>query len=198
MHAQMIARSWGGRRTRQIAEERACHPETVRHRLQAFDDRGLEGLGVKPAGGRQPRLTQVERSIILALVKLPPPGTPTDKLTGALTILDPQAEPEWTLDTLTAAARERGIPVARSQVRRIFRGRGCGGAAPGSGPRARVLTSPPESHKGPDRRALHGATAGGHGPLRRLLDALGPVSPRNFPPAPGWSPDGHRLKVSLD
>jgi hypothetical protein len=33
----------------------------------------------------------------------------------------PKAEPEWTLDTLTAAAQQRGIQVARSQVRRIFR-----------------------------------------------------------------------------
>ncbi|GAC1473993.1 MAG: hypothetical protein NVS2B16_10840 [Chloroflexota bacterium] len=30
------------------------------------------------------------------------------------------------------------------------------------------------------------------------LDELGPVSPRTFPPAPGWSPDGHRLKAPPD
>ena len=24
------------------------------------------------------------------------------------------------------------------------------------------------------------------------------MTPRNFPPAPGWSPDGHRIKVPLD
>jgi hypothetical protein len=29
------------------------------------------------------------------------------------------------------------------------------------------------------------------------VDELGPVSPRAFPPAPGWSPDGHRLKAPL-
>ena len=29
-------------------------------------------------------------------------------------------------------------------------------------------------------------------------DELGPVSPRTFPPAPGWSPDGHRIKAPLD
>ena len=27
---------------------------------------------------------------------------------------------------------------------------------------------------------------------------LGPVIPRRFPPAPGWSPDGHRIKAPLD
>ncbi|QNA77968.1 IS630 family transposase [Streptomyces sp. So13.3] len=30
------------------------------------------------------------------------------------------------------------------------------------------------------------------------VDELGPVIPRTFPPAPGWSPDGHRIKAELD
>jgi DDE superfamily endonuclease len=30
------------------------------------------------------------------------------------------------------------------------------------------------------------------------LDELGPVSPRTYPPAPGWSPDGHRIKAPLE
>jgi transposase len=29
-------------------------------------------------------------------------------------------------------------------------------------------------------------------------DELGPVVPRTFPPAPGWSTDGHRIKAPLD
>ncbi len=29
-------------------------------------------------------------------------------------------------------------------------------------------------------------------------DELGPVIPRSFPPAPGWSPDGHRIKAPLE
>jgi transposase len=120
-HAKMIVRSWDGLRTRQIAEELGCHPETVRTRLHAFAARGLDGLGTKPGAGRRPRLTEVEYSSILALVKRPPPGKPTDELAGELETPDPEAESEWTLDTLTAAAHERGIQVARSQVRRIFR-----------------------------------------------------------------------------
>ncbi len=27
---------------------------------------------------------------------------------------------------------------------------------------------------------------------------MGPVTPRFFPPAPGWSPDGHRIKAPLE
>src|SRR5215813_6545613 len=29
-------------------------------------------------------------------------------------------------------------------------------------------------------------------------DELGPVIPRTFPPAPGWSPAGHRIKAPLE
>jgi len=32
----------------------------------------------------------------------------------------------------------------------------------------------------------------------RCADELGPVIPRTFPPAPGWTPDGHRVKAPLD
>ena len=122
--AKLVARSWDRLRTRQIAEELGGHPQTVRDRLQAFTDRGVDGLGIKPGSGRKPRLTQRERSTILALVKRPPPGKPTYERTGELAAPDPQAEPAWTLETVTAAAQERGVQVARSQVRRLFRREG--------------------------------------------------------------------------
>jgi len=51
-HAQMIARSWDGLRTGAIAAEVACHPQTVRERFRAFNERGLDGLGMKPGSGR--------------------------------------------------------------------------------------------------------------------------------------------------
>ena len=124
VHAKMVAQSWDGCRTRHIAEELHCHPQTVRERLHAFNERGLDGLGMKSGSGRKPRLTPLERSTILALVQLPPPGKPTYELTGELEVPDPDGEPEWTLDTLTTAAHERGIQVARRQVRRIFRQEG--------------------------------------------------------------------------
>ena len=89
-HAKIVAHSWDGLRTRQIAEALGCHPQTVRERLQAFNDRGFEGLGMKPGGGRKPRLTERERSTILYLVQLPPPGKPTYELTGELEVPDPK------------------------------------------------------------------------------------------------------------
>jgi len=124
MHAKMVVRSWEGQRVGPIAQALGCHPQTVRDRLHAFNERGLDGLGMKPGSGRKPRLSEQERSTILALVKAPPPGKATYERTGELQAPDPDAASEWTLDTLTAAARERGIHVARSQVRRIFRREG--------------------------------------------------------------------------
>jgi hypothetical protein len=42
MRARMIASSWDGRRTKTIAEELGCHPQTVRERIHRFNDEGLE------------------------------------------------------------------------------------------------------------------------------------------------------------
>ncbi|HEY7066679.1 MAG TPA: helix-turn-helix domain-containing protein [Chloroflexota bacterium] len=118
--ARMIARSWDGLRTTEIARELQCHPQTVRERLVRFKAEGLDGLGDRPGPGRKPRLTEAERSTIVGLVATQPPGrllTPAD---GSLVAADLEREAHWTLDALVAAARERGIEVHRSQVRRIL------------------------------------------------------------------------------
>jgi transposase len=70
----MSMRSWDGVRTRAIAQERNCHLQIVRERLHAFNERGLDGLGMKPGSGRRPRLTAAERSAIIALARTTPPG----------------------------------------------------------------------------------------------------------------------------
>ncbi len=70
--ARMITRSWDGARTSQIAAELHCHPQTVRERIKRFNAEGLDGLGDRPGAGRKPRLTEHERSQLIALVKQPP------------------------------------------------------------------------------------------------------------------------------
>src|SRR5215216_3569646 len=72
--ARMVARSWDGRRTAAIAAELGCHPRTVRERLARFNAAGLDGLGDRPGPGRKPRLTEAERSAVVALVAADPPG----------------------------------------------------------------------------------------------------------------------------
>jgi transposase len=117
----MVARSWDGARTSTIAAELGCSMQTIRERVQAFNERGVDGLGLKPGGGRRPRLLEAERSVIIALARSTPPGKLVpERGSGELLAEDEHAAGEWTLDTLTEAARAQGIHVARSQVRRIL------------------------------------------------------------------------------
>jgi transposase len=119
--ARMIVGSWEGLRTTEIARELGCHPQTVRERIVRFNAEGLDGLGDRPGAGRKPRLTEEERSQIIALAKGPPPGAIIRLPEGTLVTADTEAEAQWTLDALVEAARARGIQVGRSQVRRILR-----------------------------------------------------------------------------
>jgi transposase len=126
VHARMVVRSWDGLRTRVIAEELDCHPQTVRERFHAFNERGLDGLGMKPGSGRKPRLTEAERSAVIALVASPPPGRLVTYSDGTLAPAGSQGGDvsEWSLDALAAAAQAQGIQIGRSQVRRILRKEG--------------------------------------------------------------------------
>lgn len=120
-HAKMITRSWDGARTSTIAAEVGSHPQTVRERLQAFNERGRDGLGIKPGGGRRPRLSEAERSAIIALARSTPPGKLVPEPdSGELQAREEEGVAEWTLDALAQAAQSQGIQVARSQVRRIL------------------------------------------------------------------------------
>jgi transposase len=118
--ARMIVRSWEGRRTALIAVELRCHPQTVRERLARFNTEGLAGLGDRPGAGRKPRVTEAQRSALIALVATVPPGRLTRHEDGSLVVATPEGEAHWTLDALVRAARDAGIPIARSQVRRIL------------------------------------------------------------------------------
>jgi transposase len=124
MRARMIVCSWDGLRTTQIAQELGCHPQTVRERFHRFDEEGLDGLGDRAGSGRKPRITEAERSLIISLVGTDPPGRLVRGAGGELEATDEEREAHWTLDALTTAARERGIVVGRSQVRRILKAEG--------------------------------------------------------------------------
>jgi transposase len=118
--AQMIAWSWAGWTTTRIAAALRCHPQTVRERLVRFNAEGVDGLGDLPGGGRKPRLTEAERSRVLALAATTPPGRLERGEDGVLEAADEDQPGEWTLDALAEAARAAGIRIGRSQVRRIF------------------------------------------------------------------------------
>lgn len=63
---RIISSSWQGLRTSRIAEQLGCHPKTVRERIHRFNTEGIDGLGDRPGAGRRPRITEDERSKIIA------------------------------------------------------------------------------------------------------------------------------------
>ena len=82
--AQMIALSWDGLRTAEIACHLRCHPQTVRERLERFRTEGLDALTNRPGAGREARLTERERSQFIGLVVQTPPGRPVRQADGQL------------------------------------------------------------------------------------------------------------------
>ncbi|MFJ4478849.1 helix-turn-helix domain-containing protein [Streptomyces xanthochromogenes] len=88
--------------------------------LHRFNELGLEGLKDRPVSGRPRRITEAERSRIDALVRQTPPGRPTRGEDGELAADDAAGASQWTLEALAEAARQGGIVMGRSQVRRIL------------------------------------------------------------------------------
>jgi transposase len=119
--ARIVALSWDGLGVRGIAAEVGCHENTVRRWLHRFNAAGIDGLGNRPGAGRKRRITEADRSAIIALARPVPPGRLVRDGAGELSAEREEGPAQWTLDTLTRVAREAGIEVGRSQVRRILR-----------------------------------------------------------------------------
>jgi transposase len=117
---RMVELSWGGWLVPQIAGELRCSQKTVRRWLHRFNYLGLEGLEDLGGQGRKRRITEAERSRIVGLVKLTPPGRLEVQPSNEMWAADESGPSEWTLDTLASAAHDMGIEVSRSQVRRIL------------------------------------------------------------------------------
>jgi hypothetical protein len=188
----MITRSWDGARTSQIAAELHCHPQTVRERIKRFNAEGLDGLGDRPGAGRKPRLTEHQRSQLIALVKQPPPGRLRRQADGSLHADQPETAPHWTLDTSPRPPRR-----SRSRSSAV---RSAASWGP-RGPLAPVALLGPVQRPGVRRKRTAIVALYTHPPARATVvcaDELGPVTPRTFPPEPGWSADGHRIKAPLE
>jgi len=118
--AQIVALSWDGLGVAAIAGQVGCHENTVRRWLHRFNAAGIDGLGNRPGAGRKRRITEADRSAIIALARSVPPGRLARDGDGELSAEREDGPAEWTLDNLTQAAREAGIQVGRSQLRRIL------------------------------------------------------------------------------
>ena len=118
-HAEIIVHSWDGARVEAIAKDLDCSPQTVRRQLHRFDTEGTLGLGDRPKSGRPRRLTVADDSKIIALVRQAPPGR-LERQGDEMVARDEKGAAQWSLDALAQAAKEVGIAVKRSQIRRIL------------------------------------------------------------------------------
>jgi transposase len=163
--ARIICRSWQGLRNAEIAKELGCHLKTVRKCIHRFNDEGMYGLRDRPRAGRKPRLTQPERSKIIALVAKTPPGKLLTEPDGVIRVEDETKPAYWTLDALADAAQEMGIEVGRSQVRRILLREGVRWRNTRPWAQSSYLRSSPQ--KVENCRALHRPASERHGGIRR-------------------------------
>src|SRR6201986_2722769 len=118
--ARIITLSWDGLGVPAIAGQLGCHPKKVRRRLHRFNAASMDGLGDRPGAGRRRRITEAQRSAIIAMARSEPPGRLARDAGGELTAGDERGPAQWTLDALSQGARDAGIAVGRSQVRRIL------------------------------------------------------------------------------
>jgi transposase len=143
LRSRIVVLSWDGLETAHIAAELRCHPKTVRERISRFNEDGVTSITERPKVGRKPRLTDDDRHRIISLACAPAesanvPSPSDDMQIGGATPPESSSEAHptgrpvawavtvtrWTLDNLVAAAREAGISIGRSQLRRILQGAG--------------------------------------------------------------------------
>ncbi|WP_424637206.1 helix-turn-helix domain-containing protein [Embleya sp. AB8] len=137
LRARIVTPSREGLYVPRVAALAGCDAKTVRRWLHRFNEQGPGGLGDRPGCGRKRRITEAERSRIVALVKPTPPGRPEIRPSDELWVAGGAGPPEWPLDSPAAEAGRpgdgetgrRGIEVGRSRVRRRISGR-LGGASP--------------------------------------------------------------------
>jgi len=96
----------------QIAAQVAVSEKTARHGIKRYLIAGLAGLDDAPRAGRPPTYTGDEQSRVIAKARSLPP-----KPEGAA--VPPPCH--WTLDRLTEELNKEGVPIKRSQIRRLLR-----------------------------------------------------------------------------
>jgi len=72
--ARIVALSWDRLAVPAIAARIGCHENTVRRWLRRFNSAGLDGLGDRPGAGRKRRISEAQRSAIIALARSMPSG----------------------------------------------------------------------------------------------------------------------------
>jgi transposase len=105
--AQIVVHALGGLKAEQIATRMDLCGNTVRHGLNRFNARGLQGLEEDVRTGRPPTYSAEQRGAVI-----------TAALTRPTELGLPFAC--WTLDRLVAYLSDQGIAMRRSRISEIF------------------------------------------------------------------------------
>lgn len=109
--ARIVQCALQGRTVPAIAKEMEVSEKMVRVWLKRFEQEGLAGLDDASRSGRPRTYTEEYYSQVIALARgLPPKPT------------EGQVPPtcHWTLDRLQEVLAQQGVPIKRSQIRRIL------------------------------------------------------------------------------
>jgi transposase len=114
--ARIIQRSAAGLTVPTIARDLGLSERTVRVWIRRFAVAGLAGLDDAPRTGRprtgRPRtFTEAQRGQVIAKARQRPPQRAGE---------DVPATCHWTLDLLEAVLNKEGLPIKRSQIRRML------------------------------------------------------------------------------
>jgi transposase len=117
--AHMIYLAAQGLSAPQIAAQLQISEKAVRQWLKRFAVAGLDGLEDAPRSGRPPTYRPDETNQVIAKARSLPPK-PQRPLQGAQDSEEP-ITCHWTLDRLQAELAKEGIPIKRSQIRRLLK-----------------------------------------------------------------------------
>ncbi len=115
---RLVGRAWiiklsaDGKTAPAIARELNLTAPTVRDWIRRFDGNGLAGLDDAPRSGRPHRYVEDQRSRVIAKARSVPPKPEGDDVPPTC---------HWTLDQLQRELNKEGLPIKRSQIRRILK-----------------------------------------------------------------------------
>jgi transposase len=110
--ARIVRLALEGLTAPKIAARVGVGEATARHWIKRFNAAGLAGLDDAPRAGRPPTYLEEQRSRVIAKARGLPP-----KPEGA------EVPPtcHWTLDRLAEDLNKDGVPIKRSQIRRLLK-----------------------------------------------------------------------------
>ena len=109
--ARIVKAAAAGAPVPAVARRLGVSEKMVRQWVRRFDAGGLDALDDARRAGRPPTYTEAERSRVVAKARARPPAP--DLGTTPPTC-------HWTLDRLQAELHRQGLPIKRSQIRRIL------------------------------------------------------------------------------